>query len=167
LFPFCGAVSGTFEEMYAGYRRKSQEIVHSEDQRPLDKSMNEQSMLVRRNLRHAGMMTFKDEPVRRNDAVEILKRCNSEGLGLCRTRLPHSSNDVLLELRRHAVSRGENWPPLFVHPFWHLRWHAGRSSLGEFGRHTRSGQGNARSENAAASHAHSEFPPSSYPHLSK
>jgi hypothetical protein len=44
-------------------------------------------MLIGRDLGHDGMMTFKDQAVRRDDAVEVLQRCDAERFSVGGARL--------------------------------------------------------------------------------
>jgi hypothetical protein len=65
--------------------------------------MDQQAMLVWRDLGHTGMVTFEVKTVRRDDTVQILQRRHAEGFGVGGARLSNAPNDVLLEFRRQPV----------------------------------------------------------------
>jgi hypothetical protein len=44
-------------------------------------------MLIGRDLGHAGMMTFEEQAVRRDDAVEVRQRCDAERFSVGGARL--------------------------------------------------------------------------------
>ena len=59
--------------MNLGLRREASNVVHGEDQWLFNKAMDHQAMLLGIDRRHAAVMAFVEQTVRRDDAIEVLK----------------------------------------------------------------------------------------------
>ena len=71
-------VAGTFEEVDPRHGWKSRQIVHGEDERPLDQSMHHQPVLRRIDRRNPGMVALIMQAVRGDDSVQVLERRQAE-----------------------------------------------------------------------------------------
>ena len=72
--PFHAGIGGALEEIDFIDARQPLEIVQREDQRLIDQPVHHQAVVVRIDLRDATVMAFEAEPVRRDDAVELMQR---------------------------------------------------------------------------------------------
>jgi hypothetical protein len=84
--------------------REALEIGEREDQRLVDQPVDDQPVVLRIDLRDAAMMALEAEPVRRDDAVELVQRREAHRRLARRGEPRHvAADDVLLVFRRLAV----------------------------------------------------------------
>ena len=98
-------------------RREAADVVHGEDQRPVDQAMQHQPVLRRIDGRDAAMMAFVEQPVRRDDAVEILQRRPSGRREILRQILRDVLDDALLERRWRSIGLASHRIAGRLHPF--------------------------------------------------
>ena len=77
--PFHAAIGRAFDEMDARDLREAQDVLHGKKQRTLDEAMDHQSVLRRIDIGPSSMMALEEQPVRRDDAVQILQRRKADG----------------------------------------------------------------------------------------
>jgi hypothetical protein len=77
--PLHAAIGRAFDEVDARHGREAQDVLHRENQWPLDQAMDHQSVLVRIDVGPAGMIALEKQPVRRDDAVQVLQRREADG----------------------------------------------------------------------------------------
>src|SRR5262249_4695308 len=99
------------------------QLLQSEDQRPLHEPMDHQAMIGGIDLGNAAMMPLEAEPVRRDDAFELVQRREADG-GLPRGGGPFDGapDDILLELRWLAVGTHGNALAQRLGPFRYVGW---------------------------------------------
>ena len=96
-------VPGTFQEVQPRDRRKAQDIVHGQDERPIHQPVDEQSMRIRVDLRNSGVVAFVVQAVRCDDAMQVLQWRTGGGGGGERHGASHAADDVAFEWRGNAV----------------------------------------------------------------
>ena len=102
--PLHAGIGGAFEEIDPVDARKALEIVEREDQRLVDQAVHHQPVVVRIDLGDAAVMALEAEPVRRDDAVELVQRREADR-GFRRRGQPRhgAADDILFVFRRLAV----------------------------------------------------------------
>ena len=114
------SVAGTFEKVDTRYRGKSRQLVHGEDERPLDEPMHDEPVLGRIDRRNPCMVALVMQAVRRDDAVEILKRRQAERRQARRRRrqpVAIAAHDIGFELGRPPVRVAQRLLAGFKLPF--------------------------------------------------
>jgi hypothetical protein len=148
------AVARTFQKINVRLGRKADNVVHRENERPLDKTVEQQPMLIRIDRRHPGMMPLEMQTIRRDDPMQVLPWRHRRGGSSGRRRSTRPADDVFLERRRLPIRGTEKRRPLFLHPCGHVRWQivvggAGRCR-GESGRSSAASKRDAAGEQLAA-----------------
>src|SRR5882762_2021012 len=110
-------------------RRKAPDVIHSEDQGPVDEAMEHQPMLRRIDGGNAAMMALIEQTVRRDDAVEILQRRPPRGGKVLLQIFRDILDDILLERRRRSVELAPHGIARRLHPLRNV----GRQVLCIFG----------------------------------
>ena len=77
--PLHAAIGAAFDEMDARDLRKAHDVLHRQQQRPLDEAVDHQAMFCRIDIRASGMMALEEQAVRRDDAVQVLQRREADG----------------------------------------------------------------------------------------
>ena len=72
--PVHAAIGRAFDEMDARYRWKAKDVLHGEQQRPLDEPVNHQLVLRRIDVGPARMVALEEQSIGRDDAVQFLQR---------------------------------------------------------------------------------------------
>ena len=134
LGPVGERVAGAFEEMKLRDRRIAHQVAHREHERLAHHAVDDEPMLLRVDLGHAGVVTLEDQAVRRHDAVLMLERRHAPvGPALAVDQDPAApAHDVALEADRQAVARVRDLGAHAPGPFRHVerfcarRRHAGR-----------------------------------------
>ena len=102
--PLHAAVGGTLDEVNARHRREADNVLHRQQQRTFDEAMDHQLVLLRIDVGAAGMIALEKQPVRRDDAVEVLQRREADGRFGARGKPRNvAADDAGLELRRVAI----------------------------------------------------------------
>ena len=99
-------VAGTFEKVDARHRRKAGQILHGEDDRPLDHAVDNEPVFKRVDRRNPGMVALVMQPVRGNDSAKVLKRGQAERRQPRRRRrqaLAITTHDIGFELGRSPI----------------------------------------------------------------
>src|SRR5712691_233386 len=94
------AVRVAFEEIHTRYRRQAFYFIERELERTVHHAVHQQTMLLRIEIRNAlDVVHQKMETGRRDDPVQILKRCHQRGVGDC-GRQARRPADRVVERRR-------------------------------------------------------------------
>ncbi len=102
--PLHAAVGSALDEVHARHGRKTQNVIHRQDQRAPHQSMDHQPVLVRIDFRRARVMPLEVNPARRDDAEQVLQRSEADG-GLWRSRQAGTQAPLYsaFEFRRQTV----------------------------------------------------------------
>ncbi len=118
---FCvNGIAGAFEEMDSRLRREAPDVLHGEDHRLVDEAMEHQPMLRRVDRGNAAVMPFVEQPVRRDNAVQISKRCPSGRGQILRQIVRNIFNHALLERRRRSIKLASHRIARFLHPLGNI-----------------------------------------------
>ena len=77
--PFHPAIGRTFDEMNPRRGRKPQNILHGQNQRPIDQPMDHKSMLVRIDVGSSRMVSLEEQSVRSDNPMQVLQRRETDG----------------------------------------------------------------------------------------
>ena len=99
-------VAGTFEEVDPRHGWKSRQIVHGENERPVDQSMHHQPVLRRIDRRNPRMVALIMQAVRGDDSVQVLERRQAE------RRQPASRFGRAVAITAHDVGFELGRPPI-------------------------------------------------------
>ena len=117
--PFAAAVAGAFEEVDARDRRQPLQLLHGEDQRPIDHAVNGQRVPGRIDLGDTAMMPLEVQRGRRDDAVGLVQRRTARRLLQRHLRVLIDVAHRRLEPRARSVraDRGAKQARAAVPPF--------------------------------------------------
>ena len=136
-------VAGALDEVDSRLRGKAADVLHREHQRTIDHAVQHQPVLGRIDGRHAAVVAFVEQAVRRDDAVELLQRRAARSGDILRERLRDVLDDALFVYRWRAVGLAPHRVAGRFHPFRH----AGRKIIPRLGKRRRTG--NSRDRGAA------------------
>ena len=120
--PFHAGIGRAFEKIDPVDARQPLEVVQREDQRLVDEAVHHQPVVARVDLRDAAMMALEAEPVRRDDAVELMQRREAHRGFRRRGQPGHgAADDILFVFRGIAVGAHTDTIAELARPAWNVR----------------------------------------------